>query len=143
MQLASFYPVIGVRQVAEVRDFYVQHFGFGIMFESDWYISLRRNDIPQYELALLDYTHPTVPEAFRKPVQGLLLNFEVADVDAEYERLIGRAGLPLILDIRSEAFGQRHFITVDPSGVLIDVITVIPPSEEYAGQYISDPIDLR
>jgi hypothetical protein len=71
---------------------------------------------------------------------GLILNFEVEDVDSEYERLRD-AGLPLHLEIRSEDFGQRHFITSDPNGVLIDVIMVIPPSEEFAAQYDKDTLE--
>ena len=70
----------------------------------------------------------------RKPVQGLLLNFEIDDVDAEYARLKA-AGLPILRDIKSEDFGQRHFITHDPAGVMIDVIKVIPPTAEFAAQY--------
>lgn len=136
MQLSSFYPVLSTTKVLETRNFYTTHFGFTPTFEADWYVSLKFGD--RYELAILDYTHPTVPEAFRKPVQGLLLNFEVEDVDAEYERLIRGAGLPLQHDIRSEAFGQRHFITSDPNGVLIDVITVILPCEEFSKQYIEN-----
>jgi catechol 2,3-dioxygenase-like lactoylglutathione lyase family enzyme len=135
MQLGSFYPVIGTAHIAATRDFYVNHFGFAPTFEADWYVSLKREQGQPYELALLDYTHPTMPESYRKPVQGLLLNFEVADVDAEYERLIEKAGLPLARDLKTEEFGQRHFMTVDPSGVLVDVITVIPPSGEYTAQY--------
>jgi catechol 2,3-dioxygenase-like lactoylglutathione lyase family enzyme len=138
MHLSSFYPVIGTAQVAATRDFYVTHLGFAITFAAGWYVSLRRPAPPHYELAILDWTHPTIPAPFRKPVQGLLLNFEVTDVDAEYERLINRAGLPLHLDLRDEAFGQRHFITADPNGVLIDVITPIPPSEEYAVHYAGE-----
>jgi hypothetical protein len=45
------------------------------------------------------------------------------------------AGLPIHLEIHSEAFGQRHFITSDPKGVLTDVTQMIPPSEEYARQH--------
>ncbi|MEQ9364862.1 MAG: VOC family protein, partial [Leptospirales bacterium] len=87
------------------------------------------------QLAILDHAHPTVPSGFRKPMQGgLILNFEVEDVDAEYERLKS-AGLPLHLDLRSEDWGQRHFITADPNGVLIDMIQLIPPSEEFAQLY--------
>jgi len=136
MQLASFYPVLGTRRIAATRDFYVAHFGFAITFEAEWYVSLRRPDPPHYELAIVDHDHPTVPAPSRKPVQGLLLNFEVADVDAEYERLIRRAGLPIQLDLRDEEFGQRHFITADPNDVLIDVITAIPPSAAYADQFV-------
>lgn len=135
MQLTSFYPVIGTAQVAGTAAFYRQHFGFTVTFESDWYVSLRLPTTPHAELAILDYRHPTVPVGFRRAIQGLLLNFEVGDVDAEYARLIGAAGLPLHLDLRSEAFGQRHFITADPNGVLIDVITPIPSAPEYAAQF--------
>lgn len=35
--------------------------------------------------------------------------------------------------LRDEAFGKRHFITTDPNGVPVDVITPIPPSADYAG----------
>jgi catechol 2,3-dioxygenase-like lactoylglutathione lyase family enzyme len=132
MQLSSFYPVIGTKQISESKEFYTKLFGFSVTFEADWYVSLKKDN---YELAILDYTHPTVPEGFRKSVQGLILNFEVEDVDAEYERLIKKSKLPVQLELRSEAFGQRHFITSDPSGVLIDVITVIPLSGEFASQY--------
>jgi len=121
--------------VAESCEFYCRYFGFEVTFESNWYVSLRHGFNPAYELALLDYTHESVPPAYRTPVQGILLNFEVDDVDAEYRRLIGHEKLPLILELRSEDFGQRHFITADPNGILIDVIKMIPPSGEFVVQY--------
>ncbi len=58
------------------------------------------------------------------------------DVDAEFAR-VKKAGLPILLSLRDEAFGQRHFITKDPNGVLIDVIKVIPPTGEYVAQYVN------
>ncbi len=132
MKLSSFYPVIAAERIAESRDFYTRWFGFEVTFETDWYVSLRRPGPTAYELALLDPTHPTLPEGYREPVRGLLLNFEVEDVDAEWERLVVGAGLKAELPIRSEEFGQRHFIVADPNGVLIDVITEIEPTGEYA-----------
>lgn len=136
MKVNSFYPVILTEQVAASSAFYIEHFGFDPVFEADWYVSLKNNQsIPPFELAVLDSTHTTIPAGFRQNTHGLILNFEVDDVDAEYERLIKKAGLPLHLDIRDEAFGQRHFITSDPNGVLIDIITVIPPSEDFSSQY--------
>ncbi|WP_399924796.1 VOC family protein [Streptomyces kanamyceticus] len=135
-ELGSFYPVIATRDVAAARDFYVRHFGFEATFEADWYVSLHRPDAPQYELALLDHTHPTLPEGHRAPVRGgLLLNFEVDDVDAEHRRLVRQEGLPELLSLRTEDFGQRHFIVAAPDGVLIDVITVVAAGAEYAEQY--------
>lgn len=135
MDLSSFYPVIGSQRLTESRDFYMRLFGFELTFEADWYVSLRRPGPPEYELALLDPEHPSVPAGYGKPVQGLLLNFEVDDVDLEWERLIVQEGLEPVREIRSEDFGQRHFILADPNGVLIDVITTIEPNEEYAQQH--------
>ena len=137
MRTNSFYPVILTRQVTESAAFYTAYFGFQKVYEADWYASLKKEQgDKQFELAVLDASHPTIPAAYRKPVQGLILNFEVDDVDAEYKRLIEGEKLPLELDIRNEVFGQRHFITRDPNGVLIDVIKIIPPSEEESAQYV-------
>lgn len=135
MRPTSIYPVIATKEIARTVDFYVQHFGFTVTFEADWYVSMRHRTAPHYELAVLDYTHASVPKTGRHAVAGLLLNVEVDDVDAEYERLIDGANLPILKDIRSEVWGQRHFITADPNGVMIDVITNIPPSEEYTVHY--------
>ncbi|WP_067480192.1 VOC family protein [Actinomadura hibisca] len=137
MELTSFYPVIGTTRMHESHDFYTRLLGFETTFQADWYVSLRRPGDPGYELALLDHTHPTVPDGYRVPAQGLLLNFEVADVDAEWERLVTREGLDPVLALRSEDFGQRHFIVADPNGILIDVITPIAPSGEYSNQYVT------
>ena len=139
MSLDSFYPVICTDRIKESRDFYVSLFGFEPTFEADWYVSLRRPEPPHYELALVDASHPTIPAGYRAPVRGLLLNFEVSDVDAEHDRLVRQAGLPEELSLRTEDFGQRHFIVAAPGGVLIDVITPTPPTAAYAEQYVTDP----
>ncbi|WP_103530115.1 VOC family protein [Streptomyces sp. SM11] len=133
--LTSFYPVLCTEQIHESVAFYRTHFGFETTYTSDWYVSLRQPEPLYHELALVSAGHPTVPEGYRRPAAGLLLNFEVADVDAEYARLVREAGLPVELDLRSEAFGQRHFIVAAPDGVLVDVITPIPPSGEYVDAY--------
>ncbi|QYX77431.1 VOC family protein [Streptomyces akebiae] len=136
MRLTSLYPVICTARLKESRDFYTRLLGFSTTFEADWYISLRHPGEVGYELALLDHTHPTLPEDYRTPAQGLLLNFEVEDVDAEWHRLVTREKLRPLLDLRTEDFGQRHFIVADPNGVLIDIITPIAPTAEYAEQYV-------
>lgn len=134
MKIAQFYPVLATSDVATSADFYVRHFDFKPLFAADWYVHLQHREQPEINLAILDHTHPTIPEGYRKPAQGMLINFETDDVDAAYARAQA-AGLPILLTLRDEAFGQRHFITRDPAGVMIDVIKVIPPSEEFAAQY--------
>ncbi|WP_096435636.1 VOC family protein [Alteribacter populi] len=137
MKSTGFYPVILTDQVTLSSKFYIDYFGFEPVFEAEWYVSLRMSqENSLFELAILDATHATLPDANRKKTEGLILNFEVDDVDAEYERLIVKEKLPLHLDIQDEDFGQRHFITSDPNGILIDIITIIPPKGAYRDQYM-------
>jgi uncharacterized glyoxalase superfamily protein PhnB len=134
MKIAQFYPVLATENVSETAAFYVQHFDFKPLFEADWYVHLQHKTQESVNLAILDHRHETIPAGYRKPAQGVLINFETDDVDAVYERAHA-AGLPILLTLRDEAFGQRHFITRDPGGVMIDVIKVIPSSAEFAAQY--------
>ena len=111
MRINSFYPVLMSDDVAKSAQFWTTHFSFETTFESGSYVSLRTRQQPWFELAILDAEHPTVPKGFRQKLRhGVILNFEVDDADAEYDRLRS-AGLPVHLSLRSEDFGQRHFIT--------------------------------
>lgn len=135
MKVTSYYPVLMVDDVSTTSAFYVAHFGFKPVFETDWYVHLQSEADETVNLAILNGQHETVPEIGRGHAAGLLLNFEVEDVDAVHERL-EKAGLPIHRSLRDEAFGQRHFITSDPNGVLIDIIKVIPPTGEFADAYL-------
>ncbi len=139
MKATSYYPVIMTDDVAGTAAFYVEHFRFRAMFESDWYVHLTSIEDETVNLAILDGEHETIPAEGRGRVAGLLLNFEVEDVDAVHERLVA-AGLPILRSLRDEAFGQRHFITRDPNGVLIDIIKPIPPSGAFAAQYADEAL---
>ena len=134
MKITSYYPVIMTRNVPGTAAFYVAHFGFRPVFTSDWYVHLQFSGGGSVNLAVLDSRHGTIPPEARHPASGLILNFEVEDPDAVY-RDVQAAGLPVLIPLRDEPFGQRHFITADPNGVLIDVIKPIPPSAEFASQY--------
>jgi catechol 2,3-dioxygenase-like lactoylglutathione lyase family enzyme len=136
MKIKSQYPVILTPSVETLTKFYTMHFGYEISFQSDWYVSLiQKHQDQTFELALLKPDHPTIPEGFRTESAGILLNFEVEDCRLEYQRLVTEAGLPILLDIRDEEFGQRHFITQDPAGNMIDIIENIPPSEAFLAQF--------
>ena len=139
MRATSYYPVLMVEDVAGTAAFYVRHFRFTPLFTSDWYVHLQSLEDAAVNLAILDGSHETIPAAGRGRAAGVILNFEVADVDAEYAR-VESAGLPVLLPLRDEAFGQRHFITADPNGVLIDIITPIPPTGAFVEQYAPEAL---
>ncbi len=139
MRATSYYPVLMVEDVAGTAAFYVRHFRFTPLFTSDWYVHLQSLEDAAVNLAILDGSHETIPAAGRGRAAGVILNFEVADVAAEYAR-VESAGLPVLLPLRDEAFGQRHFITADPNGVLIDIITPIPPTGAFVEQYAPEAL---
>ena len=134
MKANQFYPVIMTDDVAATTEFYAANFRFHALFKSDWYVHLQSMEDETVNIAVLEGGHETVPESARGRVGGLILNFEVEDVDAEYARAQANA-LPILVALKDEPFGQRHFITTDPNGVLIDVITPIPPVGEFVDQY--------
>lgn len=139
MKTTSYYPVLMVDDVAATAAFYVEHFGFKSLFDGDWYVHLQSVADETVNLAILNGDHETIPVEGRGRASGVLINFEVEDVDAVHDRLQA-AGLPILRSLRDEAFGQRHFITRDPNGVLIDVIKPIQPSEEFLAQFAPEAV---
>jgi len=133
MRLNSFYPVLLTDDVAASAAFFLEHLGFRETFRNEWYVSLVHGDREEYELAFVQRTHESVPAGYRA-ASNVLLNVEVEDAAREYERL--RPALDVVVPLRDEAWGQRHFIGALPGGVLLDVIEVIEPSAEYAAQYV-------
>ena len=116
--ITSLYPVLMSEDLNQAAQFFVDHFQFQETFHSDWYISLK-NIESGFELAFIDSKHGTVPQAYQSKASGLIINIEVDNVDFLYED-----------------FGQRHFIVKAPGSVLVDVIQVIPPSAEFAANYL-------
>ncbi len=134
MNITQYYPVLQVKDVAATAAFYQAHFDFDVHFDSDWYIHLQSRHDPSVNLAILDGYHETIPEPAQGETRGLILNFELSDVDAHYDRAT-KAGLPIHKTLQDEPFGQRHFITSDPNGILIDVVKPIPPAPEFLAQF--------
>lgn len=134
MKCTQFYPVIMTDRVAATSRYYVDNFRFNKIIVSDWYVHLQSAEDESVNLAILEGDHQTIPEPARGRVSGLVINFEVEDVDREFQ-LAQAKRLPILLALRDEPFGQRHYITQAPNGVLIDVIKPIPPSAEFLEQY--------
>ncbi|MGH9672962.1 MAG: VOC family protein [Bryobacteraceae bacterium] len=89
------------------------------------------------ELAFMLPDHESLPPFLRQAFdgKGVFLTIEVDDVDPFFER-IRRDGHEILVDLRDEAWGQRHFSVRDPSGGLLDVVKPIPPSAEYQAAHL-------
>jgi catechol 2,3-dioxygenase-like lactoylglutathione lyase family enzyme len=128
--IKSIFPVLCSSDVRRARDFYVGLFELNVVYEADFYVQLLSGDDQSIQLGIVDAAHESIPAGFRAKPAGVLASFEVTDVDAIHARAVAR-GLEMALTLRDEAFGQRHFITVDPDGLLVDVIEPIPFSKEH------------
>lgn len=131
MTVHSLYPVLQTADVERAAVFYAELLRFERTFTADWYVSLAAPGNPAVQLAFVDRGHPSIPDGFAAPApSGSLVTVEVDDVDAIAARAEA-AGLAFHVPLRDEPWGQRHFITADPDGLLVDAVTVIEPDERY------------
>lgn len=134
-QLNSVYPVICASQGASLAEFFCNELGYQRVFDSDWYWHLNLAGKPEVNVAIVDCDHSSIPESYRKPVQGLLLNFEMENVTDFYHHAKTREW-PVLLELKDEEWGQRHFIIATPEpGLMLDLIEEIPPSEAFLKHY--------
>lgn len=135
MNLKSIFPVIATNSIDEARDFYVKYFGFEVVFDAGWYVQLHgrrmESDVP-LELAFMIPNNESLPPSLQHAFdgKGVFITIEVDEVDTLYQEL-REAGCEAVVELRDETWGQRHFITRDPSGSLLDVVKPIPLAEEY------------
>lgn len=136
MALNALYPVLCSEHLAASRDFYMHLLELHVTFENDWYVSLAGAQ-PSQQIAFVERSHQSVPSADRVLPCGFLVTIETDDVDGAYQRATV-ANAKVELELRDEPWGQRHFIVRDPNGVLVDVVKLIPPSDEYARAYVGE-----
>ena len=138
MRITQSYPLVQAADVGATAAFFRDWLGFRAVFEADWYVQLQSPESPEVNLAILQAGHETVPEAQRGVTRGLILTYEVEDAAREAERARA-AGIRIVHPLRDEPHGQRHFIAEAPGGVLVDIVTPIPPAEGFAEGYAVTP----
>ncbi|MEV6279090.1 VOC family protein [Nocardia sp. NPDC051832] len=122
-QIKSIFPDIPSKDIAASRDFYVGLLGLTVAWESDWYVLLH-GDGPDIQLAIVEHGHDSIPANHHHAASGVLITFEVDDATA----LWGRAQelkLEVAQELRDEEVGQRHFMVLDPNGLLVDVVETL------------------
>ena len=122
----AYFPVLVTNDIAESKEFFTKLFGFEPVFDADWYVHLVHESGAQ--LGFLVPNHPSQPPAVQKPFQGggLIYSFEVENVDEAYEKMKDSA--EILLEPKTEEWGQRHFLVSAPSGLIVDVIKNEDPS---------------
>lgn len=110
-------------KLVETRKFYMDILDFGVTFENEFYL-LMHTPNHQAEISFLLPEHPSQRPLFQPAFagKGVYLTIEVEDVDAVYKEL-KQKDVDIIIDIRDEPWGDRHFAIQDPNGVGIDIVT--------------------
>ena len=139
MNVTGFFPMFTTEQLGATTAFY-ERLGFARVFEADWYIHLMWPANQAIQLGIMVPGHEAQPPLFQSRFggRGFHLSLEVEDVDAVYAKLKSE-GHEIVVELRDEAWGQRHFALEDPNGVGIDIVMPTEPSEEYAAGYVELP----
>ncbi|MFK7907070.1 MAG: VOC family protein [Chitinophagales bacterium] len=113
--------------LAATKDFYVNQLGFGVTFENDWYLLLHTPN-KESEIAFLLPNLPTQIPLFQAPFEGkgLYFTIEVENVDELYENFKSK-GLKIVVDLKDEEWGDRHFSVIDPNGIGVDFVRYEAP----------------
>lgn len=116
-------PEIYTTNVEACERFYVTHFGFKVKSRAEGFVVLKSISNPEYEMMFCVPNSPFVHEVFHMEFKGrgVILQFEVDNVEKEYER-IKSLGIELIVDLVDEEVNGKHFTIKDPSGLLIDIV---------------------
>ena len=132
LAIQSAYPVVVTDRMAACRDFYVKHFGFEVHFEASWFVFLGSGATG---IAFMTPDHPSRPPGpERFSGRGLFLTLQVADAAYTYRR-VRDSGAKIAYPLKDEAWGQRRFGVVDPSGLWLDVVQQTEPAPGYWDRY--------
>ncbi len=117
-------------KVAESRDFYVKFFGARVTFDCGWYVNLEFGN----ESATLQFMSPQKPGQQPGNGAGLMYNFAVNDVDAEYQKLTDME-LDVVVPLEDHPWGDRGFAVLDPNGICLYIYSDREPTEEFKQYY--------
>ncbi len=130
MQITASAISLNVDDPQASASFLSEHFGFAPHMAADGFVSLSRPDAG-FNVIYLATGLPTFkPAALAgRRADGLLVVFEVDDIDVEYERL-RRAEVEITTPIATEAWGERFFQVTDPCGVVVQLVqwVAVPPA---------------
>jgi catechol 2,3-dioxygenase-like lactoylglutathione lyase family enzyme len=123
----ALFPLTVTDALTDARDFYVALFGFDVVVDVGWYVQLAMPDNATIQIAFIETDHDATPA-------GVAITAEVGDAAAVHAQAV-ELGLPVHGEPRDEEWGQRHFHTQDPTGLLVDVVERIPPRPEFLARY--------
>jgi catechol 2,3-dioxygenase-like lactoylglutathione lyase family enzyme len=135
MKFVDRYPIIVTAKRVACRDFWVEHLGFEVAFDSNWFTLLAAEE-GSATLAFMSPEHPSAPPTSDEYAgKGMCFEMQVADAEVAHAWALAR-GLPVTYPLTTEPFGQRRFGFFDPSGLWVDIVEQIEPEAGYWDRYL-------
>jgi uncharacterized glyoxalase superfamily protein PhnB len=108
------------------RDFYAAMFDLVVSVENDdWYLQMMPESNTTLNIGFVKPDHELFAgRTASSGTYGVVLTIHVDDVDEAYARA-RRLGAEIAAEIRNEDYGQRHFLVVDPNGLVLNVMSAI------------------
>lgn len=121
MKITASAVSLTVEDEAASSAFLRDHFGFEEKMAADGFASLTRADAG-LDVVFLRRGLPTLPADQRDAhAAGLILAFEVADLEGELARLESE-GVVVTMPLTAEEWGERAFQVRDPNGVIVQLV---------------------
>lgn len=126
MKASNLSTAIITNKIDESREFYIKNFNAKITFDCGWYLNMEFGA----KTSSLQFMSPQEPNQPTSDGKGLMYNFEVADVDLEYEKLT-KLGNQAIMPLDNHPWGDRGFAILDPNGITLYIYSTREPAEEF------------
>jgi len=130
IEIDAMFPVMVTANLEAVKAYYESVFGFdAVFYDADFYLHLVSPN-SGVQLGFLIPEHASQPE-FLRPLmfpEGYVISLEVKDAAQAYEEA-KKMNLTMAMEFKKEAWGQVHFMLLDPAGFRIDVVQHIEASE--------------
>lgn len=121
--IEALFPVMVVPNLEAVKHFYETVFGFtAVFYDPGFYLHLV-SPSSGVQIGFLLPFHASQP-GFLHPVmapEGFVLSMEVKDAALAYAEA-QRLALDVAMPLKTEPWGQIHFIVRDPAGMSVDVV---------------------
>jgi predicted enzyme related to lactoylglutathione lyase len=126
MEVIRIVPNLSSEAFVASRDFYAAMFDLVVSVElDDWYLQLMPESDPRLNIGFVKPDHELFADRTASSgTYGVVLTIHVDDVDEAYKRA-KRLGAEIAAEIRNEDYGQRHFLLVDPNGLVLNVMSTI------------------
>lgn len=108
------------KNVAITAQFYQDLLGMKRIGDFGWFVILSHDDMPQYEIGILDQDHETIPETVPTGPAGFIVTFVVDDVEEVYAQAVAIKA-EIIQKPTDLPYGQRRLLVRDPAGGVVDV----------------------